>query len=168
MRRRRKQKKRLPRPHNNGKATLEIKKQQIFQQNLSSSLILQGSIVEYITTLLKGNCFISPTGEARKCNCLSSFLANNCSRQNKNKTMIKWCCWVHSKGRLSEEKRLFLIKGDRKNDVDREFNLLKQRQFSKVMWTVDELDVVLTKKQKVIHRFVEDDGRTLACLGQGL
>ena len=69
---------------------------------------------------------------------------------------------------MSEEKRLFLIKGDRKNDVDREFNLLKQRQFSKAIRTVDELDVVLTKKQKVIHRFVEDDGRTLACLGQGL
>ena len=72
--------------------------------------------------------------------------ADNCSGQNKNKAVIKFCCWLAEANFATKVTLLFLIKGHTKNDCDREFNLLKEGQDGEDIWTADELDEALTKK----------------------
>ena len=72
--------------------------------------------------------------------------ADNCSGQNKNKAMLKFCTWLVEAGWVEKMTLLFLVKGHTKNDCDQNFNLLKQGQDGEDIWTADELDTVLTKK----------------------
>ena len=72
--------------------------------------------------------------------------ADNCSGQNKNKAVIKFCCWLVEANYATKVTLLFLIKGHTKNDCDREFNLLKEGQDREDIWTADKLDTALTKK----------------------
>ena len=44
--------------------------------------------------------------------------ADNCSGQNKNKTMIKFCAWLVESGWVKKVTLLFLIKGHTKQDAD--------------------------------------------------
>lgn len=74
--------------------------------------------------------------------------ADNCSGQNKNKAMIKFCTFLVEAGWVEKFTLLFLVKGHTKNDCDRNFNLLKQGQDGEDIWTADELDAALTKKNR--------------------
>lgn len=74
--------------------------------------------------------------------------ADNCSGQNKNKAMIKFCTWLVEAGWIGKVTLLFLVKGHTKNDCDRNFNLLKRGQDGEDIWTDVELDVALTKKNE--------------------
>ena len=74
--------------------------------------------------------------------------ANNCSGQNKNKAMIKFCMWLVEVGYAEKVTLLFLIKGHTKNDCDRFFNLLKRGTEGENIWTDSELDEAYTKNNK--------------------
>ena len=58
------------------------------------------------------------------------------------------CCWLVEAGWVTKVTLLFLIKGHTKNDADHDFNLLKRGQTGEDIWTVDALDVALTKSKK--------------------
>ena len=73
-------------------------------------------------------------------------VADNCSGQNKNKTMIKFCAWLVEAGWIKKVTLLFLVKGHTKNDCDKKFNLLKQGTNGKDIWTDVQLDATLSKK----------------------
>jgi hypothetical protein len=66
--------------------------------------------------------------------------ADNCSAQNKNKAMIKFCMWLVEAGWVEEVTLMFLVKGHTKNDCDKMFNNLKQGTKGKNIWTGDDLD----------------------------
>ena len=74
--------------------------------------------------------------------------ADNCSGQNKNKAMIKFCCWLVEADWVKKVTFLFLIKDHTKNDVGREFNLLKHGQSGEDIWTANELGTALTRNNK--------------------
>jgi hypothetical protein len=66
--------------------------------------------------------------------------ADNCSAQNKNKAMIKFCMWLVEAGWVEEVTLMFLVKGHTKNDCDKMFNNLKQGTKGKNIWTGRDLD----------------------------
>ena len=71
--------------------------------------------------------------------------ADNCTGQNKNKAMIKFCMWLHESGYIDKVTLLFLIKGHTKNDCDRKFNELKMKQNNKNIWDAKSLDAALSE-----------------------
>ena len=73
--------------------------------------------------------------------------ADNCTGQNKNKAMIKFCMWLHESGYIDKVTLLFLIKGHTKNDCDsdRKFNELKMKQNKKNIWDAASLDAALSE-----------------------
>jgi hypothetical protein len=54
------------------------------------------------------------------------FVADNCSGQNKNLTVVHWLAWMVATGRLQHATLLFLERGHTRNDVDRGFGVIKK------------------------------------------
>ena len=85
--------------------------------------------------------------------------ADNCTGQNKNKAMIKFCTWLVEAGYVEKVTLLFLIKGHTKNDCDRHFNELKMGTHNKNIWDATSLDAAYTARNKdsILLQRVEDD-----------
>ena len=84
--------------------------------------------------------------------------ADNCSGQNKNKAMIKFCMWLREAGYVKKVTILFLIKGHTKNHCDHGFNLLKHGTRGKNLYTGSQLDAAYTENnedyitlQRLVH-----------------
>lgn len=73
---------------------------------------------------------------------------DNCSAQNKNKGVIKFCMWLVDAGYVKKVTLLFLIKGHTKNHCDKSFNLLKQGTKGEDIWDAVDLDRCYTKKNE--------------------
>jgi len=71
--------------------------------------------------------------------------ADNCSGQNKNKAMIRFCMWLVEAGYAKKVTLLFLIKGHTKNECDKSFNLLKKGTKGEDLWTDVQLDAAYRK-----------------------
>ena len=94
--------------------------------------------------------------------------AVNCSRQNKNKTMIKFCAWLVESRWVKKVILLFLIKGHTKQDADKKLNLLKQGANGEEIWTGEELDSALTKKNEQYINLMRVEGQKWTNWTEGL
>ena len=74
--------------------------------------------------------------------------ADNCSGQNKNKAMLKYCMWLVEAGFVKKVTLLFLVKGHTKNHCDKFFNILKRSSIDENIWTAEQLDAAYTEGNK--------------------
>ena len=117
------------------------------------------NIVSCLFKDLKRRRIVSSIGRALKHLVIA---ADNCSGQNKNKVMIKFCMWLVEIEYCEKVTLLFLIKGHTKNDCDRFFNLLKRGTEGEDIWTDSELDAAYTKNNKEdIDLMRVDEGSSL-------
>ena len=75
-------------------------------------------------------------------------IADNCTGQNKNRTVLKYLIWLHEVGCADEVELIFLVKGHTKNDADKGFNILKKGTKGENIWTEDQLDKAFTKNNQ--------------------
>lgn len=75
--------------------------------------------------------------------------ADNCSGQNKNKTLIRFCNYLREVGFATDVTLLFLVKGHTKNLCDRMFNLVKHVYHDKNIYSTEELDMYLSQHPQV-------------------
>jgi len=85
-------------------------------------------------------------------------ICDNCSAQNKNKTIIRYLMWLIESGFVTNKIiLLFLVKGHTKNLCDRMFNLLKEHYRPRNIYTADQLDVCLNSNPHcTAYRFTPD------------
>ena len=84
--------------------------------------------------------------------------ADNCGGQNKNKTMVQFCKWIHECGVAKKVTLLFLMKGRTKNICDCLFNLVKHEYHDTNIYSEDALDASLGKHPQItLRRLTEDD-----------
>ncbi len=76
-------------------------------------------------------------------------ITNNCTGQNKNKTMVKFLFWLVESGHCKQVSLIFLIKGHTKNICDRFYNLLKHTYHNVNIYTEAELDCELGVHEQV-------------------
>ena len=82
-------------------------------------------------------------------------IADNCSGQNKNKTMMKFFLWLAETGFVKQATLLFLIKGHTKNKCERFYNLVKRTYHNKNIYCEEELDGILGIQDNItIHRML--------------
>ena len=72
-------------------------------------------------------------------------IADNCSGQNKNNCVIKYCCWLVEAGWCGEVVLVFLVKGHTKNECDSKFNMLKCGTRGFNIFTEEGLDAAYQK-----------------------
>ena len=87
-------------------------------------------------------------------------IADNCSGQNKNNCVIKYCCWLVEAGWCGEVVLFFLVKGHTKNECDSKFNKLKSGTKGVNIFTEAGLDWAYFKNNEehiALHRVSADD-----------
>lgn len=70
-------------------------------------------------------------------------VADNCGGQNKNRMVLRYCCYLVETKKFKSVRLMFLIAGHTKNPCDRLFNLLKKDYRQKNIFCVEDLITVL-------------------------
>ena len=80
---------------------------------------------------------------------------DNCSGQNKNNTVLRLLVWLTEMGYFKKVNFVFLIVGHTKNAADRIFDLLKLDYWSKNLYKIHQMMMVLGRsKYDTIHNTV--------------
>jgi len=85
---------------------------------------------------------------------------DNCSGQNKNKTVLKLAEWLMAMGYFKSVHFIFLVVGHTKNAADRLFNSLKHEYRKQNLFTFDELARALDQSATVTST-----SSLMACIG---
>ena len=78
-----------------------------------------------------------------------TILADNCSGQNKNNTVLRLAVWLVEMNYFQRVQFLFYIKGHTKNVCDRMFNLMKQNFHKHDVYSMEQLLSCLSKQSQV-------------------
>ena len=84
-------------------------------------------------------------------------IADNCTGQNKNQTVIHFLLWLMESGYFKKVCLSFLVRGHTKNACDRSFNLMKKRFHKQDIYTYDQLLEVLGQHKQVTMVDVQSD-----------
>ena len=84
-------------------------------------------------------------------------IADNCTGQNKNQTVIRFLLWLVESGYFKKACLSFLVRGHTKNACDRSFNLMKKRFHKQDIYTYDQLLEVLGQHKQVTMVDVESN-----------
>jgi hypothetical protein len=78
-----------------------------------------------------------------------NFILDNCSRQNKNRMVLRLANLLVKSGVFKKVNFLFLVRGHTKNPCNRMFNILKLRFRKQKIYTMEQLLEVLNVQDQV-------------------
>jgi len=88
--------------------------------------------------------------------------ADNCARENRNKWMMKYLCWLVISGEAPEIRLQFFVEGHGKNDIDGAFGRIKQKYRKHTVYCMK--DVVEAVGRKESEAGASDDAREATCV----